>query len=162
MFCVARALLEIDGAGAGKRLGICLDSCHLYVSGYDVTDEIFGICVSVDGRLNPFYAYGAMLVALPGWAVGTYLGVRMGSILPARLVSALSVALYGMFIAIIVPPARRSRFVAGLIAASMALSALLTCLSCFQFLSSGMRVILLTVALSAAAAILKPIEEASA
>ena len=86
----------------------------------------------------------------------------MGSILPARLVSALSVALYGMFIAIIVPPARRSRFVAGLIAASMALSALLTCLSFFQFLSSGMRVILLTVALSAAAAILKPIEEASA
>ena len=134
------------------------------------------VFAGLTARLSPLLAAGevaaalldykdgrtAMLVALPGWAVGTYLGVRMGSILPARLVSALSVALYGMFIAIIVPPARRSRFVAGLIAASMALSALLTCLSCFQFLSSGMRVILLTVALSAAAAILKPIEEASA
>ena len=162
MILIANARYLLMSCALSQKLDPSVSVGHRMLIGYDVTDEIFGICVSVDGNLNPFYAYGAMLVALPGWAVGTYLGVRMGSILPARLVSALSVALYGMFIAIIVPPARRSRFVAGLIAASMALSALLTCLSCFQFLSSGMRVILLTVALSAAAAILKPIEEASA
>lgn len=159
---IANARYLLMSCALSQKLDPSVSVGHRMLIGYDVTDEIFGICVSVDGKLNPFYAYGAMLVALPGWAVGTYLGVRMGSILPARLVSALSVALYGMFIAIIVPPARRSRFVAGLIAASMLLSALLTYLSFFQFLSSGMRVILLTVALSAAAAILKPIEEASA
>ena len=162
MTLIANARYLLMSCALSQKLDSSVSVGHRMLIGYDVTDEIFGICVSVDGRLNPFYAYGAMLVALPGWAVGTYLGVRMGSILPARLVSALSVALYGMYIAIILPPARRSRFVAGLIAASMALSALLTCLSFFQFLSSGMRVILLTVALSAAAAILKPIEEASA
>ena len=99
---------------------------------------------------------------MPCWSAGTVIGVLLGNLMPVWAVSGFSVMLFGMFIAIIVPPARRSRFVAGLIAASMALSALLTCLSFFQFLSSGMRVILLTVALSAAAAILKPIEEASA
>ena len=130
--------------------------------GFAVTDEMFGMAIAEPEEVSPWYYFGMMSIAIPGWSLGTFLGTTVGNILPANVVSALSVALYGMFIAIIVPPARRSRFVAGLIAASMALSALLTCLSCFQFLSSGMRVILLTVALSAAAAILKPIEEASA
>ena len=75
--------------------------------GYDVTDEIFGISISVPGRLNPYYTFGAIAIAVPGWSVGTYLGVLMGNILPANVVSALSVGLYGMFIAIIIPPARK-------------------------------------------------------
>ena len=77
--------------------------------GYDVTDEIFGISISVPGRLNPYYTFGAIAIAVPGWSVGTYLGVLMGNILPANVVSALSVGLYGMFIAIIIPPARKSK-----------------------------------------------------
>ncbi len=83
------------------------------IVGFDVTDEIFGICVSVPGKLNPYYAYGAMILALPGWAIGTYLGVLLGNALPARLVSALSVALYGMFVAIVIPPARKNRVLLG-------------------------------------------------
>ena len=127
--------------------------------GFDVTDEIFGICIAQTGKLNPFYAYGAMLVALPGWALGTYLGVLMGNILPVRVVSALSVALYGMFIAIIIPPARQNRVVAVLVVASMLLSWLFAAVELFSFMSSGMQVIVLTVAISAAAAWLKPIPE---
>ena len=56
--------------------------------------------------INPFYTYGAMCLAIPGWSIGTALGVIAGNILPFRVVSALSVALYGMFIAIIIPPVR--------------------------------------------------------
>ena len=125
--------------------------------GFDVTDEIFGISIAVPGKLNPFYNYGAMLVALPGWAAGTYLGVMMGNILPLRLVSALSVALYGMFIAIIIPPARQNRVVAVLVVASMLLSGLFTAAEIFSFLSSGTRIIVLTVVISAVATWLRPI-----
>ena len=120
--------------------------------GFDVTDEIFGVSIAYPGRLNPVYTYGVILAALPGWALGTFFGVLMGNALPVRLVSALSVALYGMFIAVIVPPARQNRVLAVLIVASMALSWLFSAVDLFQFMSSGAQVIVLTVAISAFAA----------
>ena len=80
---------------------------HRLLVGYDVTDELFGIAIARPGYLDPFYSYGAFLPAIPGWAIGTALGVTAGSILPARLVSALSVALFGMFLAIIIPPSKK-------------------------------------------------------
>ena len=127
--------------------------------GFDVTDEIFGVSIAYPGRLNPVYTYGVILAALPGWALGTFFGVLMGNALPVRLVSALSVALYGMFIAVIVPPARQNRVIAALIVISMALSWLFSAVELFQFMSSGAQVIVLTVAISAFAAWRFPIRE---
>ena len=134
------------------------------IVGFDVTDEIFGICVSVPGKLNPYYAYGAMILALPGWAIGTYLGVLLGNALPARLVSALSVALYGMFLAIIVPPAKENRVVLGCVLSAFAASAAFAFLPALRDLSSGNRTIILTVVISALAAVLfpRPAEEEAA
>ena len=127
--------------------------------GFDVTDEIFGVSIAYPGKLNPWYSYGVILIALPGWALGTYFGVLMGNALPALIVNALSVSLYGMFIAIIVPPARENRVVALLIVAAMALSWLLAAIDLFSFMSEGTRVIVLTVAISAFAAWKFPIKE---
>lgn len=78
---------------------------HCFLIGYDVTDELFGITIARPGWLNPYYTYGAILVAAPAWSIGTALGIIAGNLLPLRAVSALSVALYGMFLAIIIPPA---------------------------------------------------------
>lgn len=127
--------------------------------GYDVTDEIFGISISVPGRLHPYYTFGAIAVAVPGWSIGTYLGVLMGNILPANVVSALSVGLYGMFIAIIIPPARKSKIVAGVVAISMATSFAFAHLPLIARISSGVRTIILTVVISGIAALLFPIKE---
>lgn len=77
---------------------------HRLLIGYDVTDELFGITIARPGYLNPYYTYGAILLAAPAWAIGTALGIIAGNALPLRVVSALSVALYGMFLAIIIPP----------------------------------------------------------
>ena len=74
------------------------------LGGSGIADESFGVSAAVPGRVNPFYTYGAMSVSIPSWALGTFLGVVLGNVLPPRLVSALSVGLYGMFLAIIVPP----------------------------------------------------------
>ncbi len=127
--------------------------------GFGVTDEIFAVSASASGFLNPFYPYGMMSVAIPGWALGTCLGVVMGNVLPAAVVSALSVGLYGMFLAVIIPPARKSRVLTGLVAVSMTASLLFSRIPPMSQLSSGTRVILLTVALSALAAYLFPVEE---
>lgn len=127
--------------------------------GFDVTDEIFGVSIAYPGKLNPFYSYGVILVALPGWAFGTFFGVLMGNILPVRLVSALSVALYGMFIAVFVPPARKEKVIACLVVISMALSWVFTAVPFFGFMTEGTKVIFLTVAISAVAAWLFPVRE---
>lgn len=132
---------------------------HRLIVGYDVTDEIFGITIARPGYLNPYYTYGAILLAAPAWAIGTALGIMAGNVLPLRIVSALSVALYGMFLAIIIPPARKNRIVAGLVALSFALSFSCEYLPGVASLSSGTRTILLTVLISGAAAVLFPVKQ---
>lgn len=131
---------------------------HRMLIAYDVTDEIFGISVAQPGYLNPWYAYGAIAVAIPGWAFGTYLGVVMGNVLPTRMVSALSVGLYGMFLAIIIPPARKNKVIAGLVTAGFMASFLVNRLPLFAGLSTGIKTISLTVALALLAAVLFPID----
>ncbi len=132
---------------------------HRALIAFDVTDEVFGIAVAVKGNLNPFYNYGAMSVAIPGWAAGMVFGVVMGNVLPKGLISALSVGLYGMFLAIIVPPARKNKIIAGLVVISMALSFAFSRLPFLSGITPGIRVIILTVAISLAAAIIFPIKE---
>ena len=129
------------------------------IIGFEVTDEIFGVQMNVPGMINPCYTYGVITMALPGWSLGTYFGVIMGNVLPASVVSALSVGLYGMFLAVIIPPARKSRVIAGLVLVSMAASCAFAYLPVVSAISPGMRVIILTVAIAAAAAYLFPVEE---
>lgn len=129
--------------------------------GFAVTDELFGITMARPGELKPLYNYGAMAVAMPAWAVGTALGVVVGNILPLRAVSALSVALYGMFLAVIIPPARGSRVVAVLVGLSFAASYAAGVLPVVSGWSEGTRVILLTVVLAGGAALLFPVKEES-
>ena len=89
---------------------------HRLLVGFGITDEIFGISIGRTGALNPWYNYGAMAIALPSWAAGTAIGIVAGNVLPASAVSALSVALYGMFIAIIIPASKANRIVGGVVA----------------------------------------------
>ena len=159
MELVANARYLLMSFSLSQKLSPKTGIGHRMLIGWYVTDEVFGVSISAPGQLNPFYTYGAISLACPGWAIGTCLGVIVGNILPASLVSALSVGLYGMFIAIIVPPARKNRVLAGLIVISMAASLLFAKVPPMSGLSTGMRVIILTVVLSAAAAILFPVKE---
>ena len=133
---------------------------HRLLVGYGVTDEVFGVSVAQQGKLSPYYSYGALAMAVPGWTLGTLLGALLGNILPAAASSALGVALYAMFLAIILPPARTSRVIAGLVVISMLASAglavLVTRLSLTWF-TEGFRIIALTVLISLGAALLFPI-----
>ncbi len=157
------------------NLRYCLMSCslsqkidpespffHRFFVAYGNTDEVFALSSAQKGFVSPFYSYGVILVAAFGWTMGTLLGAAAGSILPDRALSALGVALYGMFIAIIVPPATENKTLRALILAAMALSALFTYAPVLREISAGIRVIILTVAAAAGAAALAPIREDAA
>lgn len=129
------------------------------VMGYFITDEIFGASISVSGKLDPYYMFGIIAVASPGWVVGTALGVIMGNALPLRAVSALSVGLYGMFIACIIPEGRKNKIVAGVIIVSFVLSYIFSTLPVFKGISSGIKIMILTIIIATVAAILFPVKE---
>ena len=134
---------------------------HRLLSGFGVTDELFGICIARPGWLNPYYLYGAFLISALAWSSGTALGIIMGNLLPVRVVSALSVALFGMFLAVIIPPARKSRIVAFLIVVAFFLSYMAGILPGIRTLSAGNRTILLTLLIAGAAAVLVPVKDES-
>ncbi len=160
MTLVANARYLLMSCALSQKLAPETGLGHRMLVAFDVTDEIFGVSIAFPGRLNPFYTYGAMAAAIPGWALGTFLGVVVGNVLPLRLVSALSVGLYGMFLAIIVPPARESRVVLALVLLSFAVSWAAASLPALAAVSSGVKTIVLTVAVSLGAAVLFPVEEA--
>ena len=142
-----------------QKLGSKTGIGHRLVMSFDITDEIFALSVCQRNGLSPYYTYGIIAAALPCWAMGTFLGTLSGSILPASVMSAMNVALYCMFIAIVLPPAKENKIVGFLVIISMAASTLFTYLPGLKQLSSGTMIITLTVVISLAAAVLFPIEE---
>lgn len=156
---IANARYLLMSCALSQRMEPGMPLVHRLLVAWGVTDEIFGIAVARPGYLNPYYNYGAMLVAIPLWGLGTALGVIAGNLMPLRLVSAFSVALYGMFLAVIIPPARKNKVIAVLIIICFAASYAASYLPVISEISGGTRTILLTVVIAGAAAILFPREE---
>ncbi|MCQ2576258.1 MAG: AzlC family ABC transporter permease [Treponema sp.] len=132
---------------------------HRFFVGFGVTDEIFGITIARPGSIAPAYNYGAIFISVPLWSIGTSLGIMVGNILPVRIVSALSVALYGMFIAIIIPPAKKNLTIAIGIAVSFLASYLCGIIPLIKEIKPGTRTIILTVVIAAILAIIKPVDD---
>lgn len=133
---------------------------HRYLIAFGVTDEIFGVSSAYsEENVPPAYCYGIIAASWPGWVLGTALGCISGNLLPARILSALGVALYGMFIAIIVPPTKNNKVLLGVVAISMLLSLAFAVTPLLNQISSGFRVIILTVVIAGVAAALFPVKE---
>lgn len=156
---IANARYLLMSCAMSQRMRPDTPLLHRFFMAYDITDELFGIAIARPGCLNPFYTYGAVFIAMPFWAVGTALGVFAGNLMPLRLGSALSVALYGMFLAVIVPPARKNKLLIGILLFCFTASCAATYLPLLSKMESGVRTILLTVIISAAAAVLFPRKE---
>ena len=132
---------------------------HRFFISFGMTDEIFGVSAASPGKVSPFFHYGAMAVAIPGWTLGTLVGAVAGSILPNFIISALSVAIYGMFLAIIIPPAKKNKTLVWVIILAMALSSAFKYIPGLNKISSGFSIIIVTVLVAALAAWLRPIKE---
>lgn len=136
-----------DGVGTLNRMGIA----------YGVTDEIFAVSTTKAGTVGPKYMYGLISTPYIGWTLGTLLGGISGMILPESIRSALGIAIYAMFIAIVIPPSKESRAVLAVVIAAAMLSSVLTWTPVLSRISSGFSIIICTLVCAGAAAFFAPI-----
>ncbi len=129
---------------------------RLFLS-FSITDEIFAVASTKRERIGTRYFTGLSLAPYIGWALGTILGALAGAILPDIVRASLGLMLYGMFIAIIIPPARRERGVLFAVAIAIGLSCILYYVPLFGFISGGFALIISAVIASALAAWLFPV-----
>ena len=130
---------------------------HRLLASVGITDEIFAMSYSKEGRVSPYYMYGLIAIAFIGWTGGTFLGAAAGEILPAALTDAMGIMLYGMFIAIVVPELKKQRQLLAVIAVAVAVSSLFYYV--FTSVSGGFSVIISAVAAAAFGALLFPVDE---
>ncbi len=157
MTFVANARYTLMSCSLSQKLDSNVSIRQRIGIGYAITDELFGLAYARKGMVEPFYYYGAMAASILPWALGSAFGIILGNILPLAIVSCLSVALYGMFLAIIIPEGKENSFVMFLILLSFLLSFLSSLF--LTNISTGNRIILLTVCISIFAAIFKPINQ---
>ncbi len=129
------------------------------IASFGVTDEVFAVSMQRRSELTFSYMLGLILTPILGWTGGTIIGAVATSLLPAALTDAMGIALYGMFIAIIVPPAREQKCVLFAVILAIAASYAFTYLPILSVVSGGWSVIIITVAVSALAAWLFPVPE---
>lgn len=159
MMLVVNARYMLMSCALSQKLSPATPLKDRLIIGFDLTDELFGIAIAQPGYLSPSYYYGAMCAAMPCWSLGTLLGVIVGQLLPVWALSGLSVLLFGMFIAIIVPAGKQDKVVLCCILVSFAAGYLALKVPVLRELSEGMRTLVLTVVISAAAAVLFPRRE---
>ena len=131
---------------------------YKWLLSFFITDEIFAVAIQNPGKIKRNYFAGLTIVPIIGWTIGTLGGALMGNILPAIITNALGVALYGMFIAVVVPKAREDSHVFIAVCIAIAISTVLKYTPVFANLSGGFAIIICTVAASLIAAILFPVE----
>ena len=156
MTIITNARYVLMGFALNQRLPEDTTFGRRLLAGVSITDEIFGITIARPGYIDPWYPFGALVMAAPMWAVGTALGISMGHVLPIQIVSALSVALFGMFLAVIVPASKKDKIVALVVLVSFAASFGINHVPVIGELSAGNKTIILTLVISAAAAIIFP------
>ncbi len=130
---------------------------HRLLSAFGITDEIFGVASSRKEAPTPHYLYGLILFPVIGWTLGTLLGGVAGNILPEDVKHALGIMIYGMFVAIVVPPARKEKGVLLGVAVAAAVSCLFAYLPLFSSMTSGFSIVLSALLAAAVAAALFPV-----
>ena len=133
-----------------------------WIAGFGVTDEIFAVSMQREKELTFPYMLGLMLTPIAGWTLGTVVGAVATSVLPTVLTDAMGIALYAMFIAIVVPPAREEKNVLIAVVMAIVASYLFAYLPGLRNLSSGWATIIITVSVSLVAAVMFPVVEKEA
>ena len=131
---------------------------HRILSAFGITDEIFAVATNEGGELGPRFMYGLITLPYLGWTAGTLIGVLAGDILPLSVSSALGIAIYSMFVAIVVPEARDDKGVMWAVVIACSLSCALYYIPFFNFISTGFSIIICAVVASVIMAVVRPIE----
>ena len=140
-----------------QKLDRSFTTPHRFLASYGITDEIFAVCSAQKEPLTPAYMYGMIFIAAVGWVTGTALGAAAGELLPAAVSTAMEIVLYGMFIAIVIPPAKKQHGVLFAAVLAAALSVM------FRFaipaVSEGFAMIISAVASALLTALIFPVKD---
>lgn len=130
---------------------------HRLIASFGITDEIFAVCSAQQGRITPLYMYGMIFISLLGWILGTFLGAEAGEFLPSSVSAAMGIVLYGMFLAIIIPPSRKNKSVLFVTVVAAVLSIAFKYL--LSMVSGGFAVIICAIVSAGLGALLFPISD---
>jgi len=150
---------SLMGLSLSQKLAPSFNTPHRLMVSYGITDEIFAVAASKPYPVGPSYFYGLMTCPYVGWSLGTLLGAVAGQLLPADLQLALGIMIYAMFIAIIIPPACKSRGVLGTILISVGMSCCLEYIPFFSFISDGFSIIICALTAACVMALLCPVKD---
>lgn len=143
-----------------QKLDSSFTTSKRLIASYGITDEIFAVASSQPNLITPAYMYGLIAISFIGWTSGTIIGAVAGEFLPVSITNAMGIVLYGMFLAIIIPPARKERSVLFVVAVAAGLSVMFKYL--LPALSSGFAIIISALVASALGALLFPVEDKEA
>ncbi|MDE5582906.1 MAG: AzlC family ABC transporter permease [Ruminococcus sp.] len=130
---------------------------HRLIASYGITDEIFAVCSAQKQKLTSYYMYGMIFISAVGWVLGTVLGAVAGQLLPEAVSSAMGIVLYGMFMAVIIPPSRRQKSVFAVVVISALASILFRYV--LTAVSSGFAIIICAVVASVVGAFIFPVAD---
>ena len=153
------ALMSIS---LSQKLDSAFSTPKRMLAAFGMTDEIFAVAASKEGCIGARYMYGLILIPFLGWTLGTLAGAVAGDFMPASVKAAMGIAIYGMFIAIVLPPATKSKSIAICAAMAAAASCLMHYLPVLSGISDGFVVILCAVAAAGIAAVFWPLREVPA
>ena len=142
-----------------QKVDSAFNGIHRLLASFFITDEIYAVASSKKGQVNPRYMYGLGALPFLGWSLGTALGAIAGDILPADIVNAFGIALYAMFIAIVLPPATENKGVLVCAIISAAISCLITYLPALSFISGGFAIIICALVAGIICALLFPVDD---
>ena len=145
------------GVSLSQKFGKSVKIFDRFLIAFVNTDEVFAVASGNSGTVGRRYLYGIILTPYLGWSGGTLLGAVAGNILPAVIISALGVAIYGMFIAIVVPVAKESRGVALCALFAIALGCIFKAAPALSKIPEGFVIIICAMASSLLFAMVAPI-----
>lgn len=144
------------GIALSQKLDSTFTTPHRLITSFGITDEVFAVAASEYRLIGKRFMYGLITLPYIGWAVGTALGAYAGYVLPQSVCSALGIAIYSMFIAIIVPPSKTDRGVLAAVLISSIMSCCFYYIPCFKGVSQGFAIIICAFVTSALMAWIAP------
>lgn len=142
-----------------QKIGEHMGSRERAAVSFGVTDEIFAVSMQRKEKLTTAYFAGVILVPYFGWALGTFLGAYASNMMSPALSSALGIAIYGMFLAIIIPPCKSMKSIRYVLIIAVSLSLAFRFLPILNQITSGWVIIIVTILASALAALRYPVRQ---
>lgn len=151
---------SLMGIALTQHLAPSFRTPHRLLASFFITDEIFAVAISKKGAITPFYMYGLATLPYVGWSLGTVLGAVAGNLLPATIAGALGIAIYAMFVAIVVPAAKEEKGVLFGVVIAIAISLALYYVPILKMaISPGLAIIISGIVAALIAALVRPVRE---